>query len=80
MTGTQFQTILRSIEEVRKDVSLRLDAIEDRLRAVEVDQAKASALRAARKESGMDVRWKVGIFVSAVGAIASLIVGIWQSL
>jgi len=78
MTQSQFQTLLAAIDDVRKEVSLRLDAIEQRLRAVEVDQAKASAIRAVSKQAGMDVKWKVGITVSAVGAIASLIVGLLQ--
>lgn len=79
MTQSQFQALLTAIDDVRKEVSFRLDAIENRLRAVEVDQAKASAIRAVSKQAGLDVKWKVGIAVSAVGAIASLIVGLIQA-
>jgi hypothetical protein len=76
MTGSQFSTLLNAIEDVRKDLSGKLDAIEDRLRTVEVDQAKASAIVENNRERVIGVQWKLGIAVSAVGVVATLIVSL----
>lgn len=80
MTGSQFSSILKSIQEVRTEIASRLDAIDERLRAVEVDLAKASTAEEISKESGIAVRWKVGILVSAVGIIVSLAMKILEAL
>lgn len=72
MTGSQFASILKSIQEVRSEISARLDAIDERLRAVEVDIAKATTAEQISKESTIALRWKVGITVSAVGILISL--------
>lgn len=76
MTGSQFTALLTAIEDVRKDLSAKLDAIDERLRTVEVDQAKASAIVENDKEETIGVQWKVGIAVSAVGVVATLIVSL----
>ena len=76
MTGSQFTTLLNAIEDVRKDLSAKLDTIEDRLRVVEVDQAKASAIVENNNDRTLGVQWKVGITVSAVGVVATLIVSL----
>jgi DNA-binding ferritin-like protein len=76
MTGSQFTALLTAIEDVRKDLSAKLDAIDERLRTVEVDQAKASAIVESDKEETIGVQWKVGIAVSAVGVVATLIVSL----
>lgn len=76
MTGSQFTTLLTAIEDVRKDLSAKLDTIEERLRTVEVDQAKASAVVENARERSLGVQWKVGIAVSAVGVVATLIVSL----
>ncbi len=76
MTNSQFNTLLAAVDGLREEISNRLDHIERRLRAVEVDQAKASAIRAAGKDRELGVQWKVGILVSAVGIIATLIVSL----
>ena len=78
MTGSQFTTLLNAIENVRNDLSAKLDTIEDRLRTVEVDQAKASAVVENDNERTIGVQWKIGIAVSAVGVVATLIVSLLQ--
>lgn len=78
MTGSQFTALLTAIEDVRKDLSAKLDTIEERLRTVEVDQAKASAVVDNARERSLGVQWKVGIAVSAVGVVATLIVSLFQ--
>jgi hypothetical protein len=76
MTGSQFTTILTAIENVRTDLSAKLDTIEERLRTVEVDQAKASAVVENNNDRVIGVQWKLGIAVSAVGVVATLIVSL----
>ena len=80
MTGSQFSNILQSIQEVRTEISSRLDAIDSRLRDVEVAVAKSSTAEEISKESGMAVRWKVGITVSAVGILISLLMKVLELL
>lgn len=76
MTGSQFTTLINAIESVRHDLSAKLDTIEERLRTVEVDQAKTSAVVENNNERTIGIQWKVGIAVSAVGVVASLIVSL----
>ena len=78
MTGSQFTTILNAIESVRSDLSEKLDAIDARLRSVEVDQAKTSAIVENNKERTFGVQWKLGITVSAVGVVATLVISLLQ--
>ena len=80
MTGSQFASILKSIQEVRTEISARLDAIDGRLREVEVDLARAVTAEEISKESGIALRWKVGIAVSAVGILVSLMLKILEAL
>lgn len=80
MTGSQFANILQSIQEVRTEISSRLDAIDGRLRDVEVAVAKSSTAEEISKESGIALRWKVGITVSAVGILITLILKILEAL
>jgi len=72
VTNSQFNTLLNAINDVRTEVSSRLEAIELRLRTVEIDQAKASAIRNASRDAGLALRWRLGIAVSAVGIVLSL--------
>jgi len=72
MTNSQFTTLLNAINDVRTEVTSRLDAIEMRIRVVEIDQAKASAVRHASRDAGLALRWRLGIAVSAVGIVVSL--------
>ena len=80
MTGSQFSNILKSIQEVRTEIAARLDSIDERLRAVEVDLARSATADEISKESGIAVRWKVGITVSAVGILITLIIKILEAL
>lgn len=80
MTGSQFSSILKSIQEVRTEISARLDAIDARLRDVEVDLARSATAEEISKETGIAVRWKVGIAVSAVGILVSLLMKILEAL
>lgn len=79
MTGSQFSNILQSIQEVRTEISARLDAIDGRLRDVEVAVARSSTAEEISKESGIAVRWKVGITVSAVGILLSLLIKLLEA-
>lgn len=80
MTGSQFSSILKSIQEVRTEISARLDTIDARLRDVEVDLARSATAEEIGKESGIALRWKVGILVSAVGILVSLILKILEAM
>ncbi len=80
MTGSQFSNILQSIQEVRTEISSRLDAIDSRLRDVEVALARSSTAEEISKESGIALRWKVGIAVSAVGIMLSLLMKLLEVL
>ena len=80
MTGSQFSNILKSIQEVRTEIATRLDAIDERLRAVEVDLARNATADEISKEAGIAVRWKVGIAVSAVGILISLLMKVLELL
>jgi tetrahydromethanopterin S-methyltransferase subunit G len=80
LTGSQFSNILQSIQEVRTEISSRLDAIDSRLRDVEVAVAKSSTAEEISKESGIALRWKVGIAVSAVGIMLSLLMKLLEVL
>jgi ElaB/YqjD/DUF883 family membrane-anchored ribosome-binding protein len=80
MTGSQFSSILKSIQEVRTEISARLDAIDERLRDVEVDIARATTAEQISTESGIALRWKVGIAVSAVGILLSLLMKLLEVL
>lgn len=80
MTGSQFSNILKSIQEVRTEITSRLDAIDERLRAVEVDLARNATADEISKEAGIALRWKVGIAVSAVGIMLSLLMKLLEVL
>jgi tetrahydromethanopterin S-methyltransferase subunit G len=80
LTGSQFSNILQSIQEVRTEISSRLDAIDSRLRDVEVALARSSTAEEISKESGIALRWKVGIAVSAVGIMLSLLMKLLEVL
>ena len=78
MTSSHFHSLLEAIESVRSDLSEKLDTIDARLRSVEVDQAKTSAIVENNKERTFGVQWKVGIAVSAVGVVATLVISLLQ--
>lgn len=78
MTNSHFHSLLDAINEVRSDLSERLDRIEERLREVETFQHKAEAIDNVGKDSSIALQWKLGIAVSAVGVVATLIVSLLQ--
>ena len=80
MTGSQFANILKSIQEVRTEITTRLDAIDERLRSVEVDLARNATADEISKEAGIALRWKVGIAVSAVRIVLSLVMKLLEVL
>jgi anti-sigma-K factor RskA len=73
MTSSHFHSLLEAIREVRSDLSERLDRIEDRLREVESFQHRAEAVDENRQKDALALRWRVGIAVSAAGAIVTVV-------
>jgi citrate lyase alpha subunit len=74
MSYAQFQALMAAINDVRSDLTERLDRIELRLRDVEDFQTKAEALEEAGQDRSIALRWRVGIAVSALGAVMSFII------
>lgn len=62
MTKSQFEILLS-----------RLDAIDERLRIVEIDQAGNRAVRKARHTGELELKWRLGIIGSVVGSIITAI-------
>ena len=80
MTNSHFHSLLDAINEVRSDLSQRLERIEERLREVESFQHKTEAVDGASKDSSIALRWKIGILVSAVGILVSLTIKILEAM
>lgn len=80
MTSSHFTTLLQAIQDVRSDLSTRLDKIDDRLREVETFQISEQAVDKERTDVGISVRWRVGIAVSALGAVVSITLKIFELL
>jgi len=80
VTNSHFHSLLDALQEVRSDLSSRLERIEERLREVETFQHKAEALNSAGKDSSIALRWKIGILVSAVGILVSLAMKILEAM
>ncbi len=62
MTKSQFEILLS-----------RLDAIDERLRIGEIDQAGNKAVRKARQTGELELKWRVGIIGSVIGSIITAI-------
>jgi len=73
MSYAQFQALMEAIATVRAELTERLDRIEERLRDVENFQTKSEALEEAGQERSIALRWRVGIAISALGAVMSFI-------
>ena len=69
MTRGQFEILLS-----------KLDDIDERLRAVEVDMAGNKAVRRARQDGELNAKWKAGIVASVVGALVTLAVRVYDIL
>lgn len=80
MTPSHFGTLLDEIRAVRTDLSQRLDKIDERLREVEVFQVSSQAVEKERTDVGISVRWRVGIAVSASGAVIGVALKILEML
>ena len=80
MTNSHFHSLLDAIQEVRSDLSSRLERIEERLREVETFQHRAEALDGASRDSSIALRWRLGIAVSAVGIVISLVLKLLEVL
>ena len=80
MTNSHFTSLLNAINEVRSDLSERLERIEERLREVEAFQHKTEAVDGASRDSSIALRWRLGITVSAVGIVISLLLKLLEVL
>lgn len=72
MTSSHFHSLLSAINDVRSDLSERLDRIEERLREVEAFQHKIEAVDDTRQKDSLALRWRIGIAVSAVGTLVTI--------
>lgn len=72
MTSSHFHALLGALNDVRSDLSDRLDRIEARLRDVEEFQHRLEAIDETRQKDGLSLRWRVGIAVSAIGTIVTV--------
>lgn len=72
MSYAQFTALMEAISSVRSDLTERLDRIEERLRQVELYQAKDDAILEAGQQRQISLRWRAGIAVSATGVLLSL--------
>jgi hypothetical protein len=72
LTSSHFHSLLNAINEVRSDLSERLDRIEERLREVETFQHKTEAVNDTRQNDALTLRWKLGIAVSAIGTLVTV--------
>jgi len=73
MTSSHFHSLLSAINEVRSELSERLDRIEERLRDVEEFQHRYEAANESRQDSSLSLRWRIGIAVSAIGTIVTVV-------
>jgi len=69
MTRGQFEILLS-----------RLDAIDERLREVELYQAGNKAVRKTRQDEGIDVKWRLGIIASLIGSLITLVTKVIELL
>jgi tetrahydromethanopterin S-methyltransferase subunit G len=80
VTSSHFSTLLNAIQDVRSDLSSRLEKIDERLRDVEAFQVSRESVDKHRTDVGISVRWKVGIAVSAVGTVITIVLKILDLL
>jgi ElaB/YqjD/DUF883 family membrane-anchored ribosome-binding protein len=80
VTNSHFHSLLDAINEVRSDLSQRLERIEERLREVETFQHRTEAVDSASNDSSIALRWRLGITVSAVGIVISLLLKLLEVL
>jgi hypothetical protein len=64
---------MEAINQVRSELTERLDRIEGRLREVEVFQAEKEALAEAGHQAAVALRWKLGIVVSVTSIVTAIV-------
>jgi hypothetical protein len=69
MTQRQFEILLS-----------KLDEIDERIRALEMDNAGNKAVRKARQAGDLEAKWKAGIVASIVGGLVTLIAKVYDTL
>ena len=69
MTRGQFEILLS-----------KLDEIDVRIRALEIDAAGNKAVRSARQAGDLEAKWKAGIVASILGGIVTLAAKVYDTL
>ncbi len=69
MTRGQFEILLA-----------KLDEIDVRIRALEIENAGTKAVRKARQAGDIEAKWKAGIVASIVGGLVTLIAKVYDAL
>jgi hypothetical protein len=69
VTRSQFEILLS-----------RLDDIDVRMRALEVEEAGNKAVRKARQAGDLEAKWKAGIVASIVGGVVTLAAKVYDAL
>lgn len=69
MTRGQFEILLA-----------KLDEIDVRIRALEMENAGTKAVRKARQAGDLEAKWKAGIVASIVGGLVTLIAKVYDAL
>ncbi len=69
MTRGQFEILLS-----------KLDEIDVRIRALEIDAAGNKAVRKARQAGDLEAKWKAGIVASIVGGLVTLAAKVYDTL
>lgn len=69
MTRGQFEILLS-----------KLDEIDVRIRALEMDAAGYKAVRKARQAGDLEAKWKAGIVASILGGIVTLAAKVYDTL
>jgi len=57
----------------------KLDEIDVRIRALEIDAAGNQAVRKARQAGDLEAKWKAGIVASVVGGIVTLAAKVYDA-
>lgn len=69
MTQRQFEILLS-----------KLDEIDERIRALELENAGYKAVRKARQAGDLEAKWKAGIVASIVGGVVTLAAKVYDAL
>ena len=80
MNQGQLHTILTAISDTRHELVERIEAVDARLRSVELYQASTTSAQKTREKledsKSLEVQWKVGIVVSILGALLALVTSV----